>query len=120
MAAITPLMRRSLAGAGAASSQRPLLLLFAHAAGMCKEVWGPVWDDLEKLHSECGVTQPFELLAFDLYGHGEHDGADLPVTAKGSFMPQIRSLLDAEVGPDKACAAAVGIGHSMVRSLRLF
>ena len=73
-------------------------VVFAHANGLCKEVWRPVVTELKRIHPDV------RWLSADLKGHGSNTAGDGPYTLE-SLAVNLLETLDG-FGP------AVGVGHS--------
>lgn len=84
------------------------LILFAHAAGFCKNVWNPVIETLSRV-----LPSSYECKAIDLLGHG--------AAAAG---PTKFDTMDVFVGPVKESlkkyseySSIIGVGHSLGASV---
>jgi len=84
----------------------PPLFLFCHATGFCKEVWGPVVEELTKF-----ARAPFRWAALDFAGHG--DSRALPGEGPADWQAFGRDVDAALAQLRKDSSVVVGVGHSM-------
>lgn len=88
------------------------VFVFTHAAGLCKELWAPVWTHLQAGLADAGRRGAF--LALDAVGHGDtpEDGAagrDWPVW----YLSALRSAMRTHVPwAGQGAGRVTGVGHS--------
>ena len=88
-------------------------LLFAHATGLCSEVWRNV------IHAKDSDLLRYAVRAFDFRGHGSRGGECLTGTSGPPSWDDfaVADVLEAasslRVGGGGGCCRVVGVGHSM-------
>ncbi len=115
---------------GTAPPTATTTILFSHANGFNKEVYLPVWEELEKCwraHAHASARLPLCLVSFDFSGHGDSrsvqgDGngkhSDWKRVAGGDLLEMLDALSQTEQ-PDAGGGGAaprgkcIGVGHSL-------
>lgn len=84
------------------------VIMLIHGLGLCRAIWQPFMDHL---------SQRYQVIAYDLYGHGESGPA--PATPDlGLFARQIVNLMD-HCGVEKAHMIGFSIGGMINRHLAI-
>jgi len=107
-------MIKSLPSSGSAGPSPTCTIVFGHANGFNKEVFLPVWEELEKRWgAHPGTRPPLTLVSLDFTGHGDSRGAVGPDSydwRKGAGRDVLEMLQELGQTGSTPC---LGVGHSL-------